>query len=166
MDGGIPVLNQDSGRRQLERERHGPAEPVDPAHRESQGRVDEAGRISGEAPRDRDVRGHLAQAAHDRIQDESDEYVRDEAADGARCRERRAAAEEQACAYCPADCGDELEVPPVKLSLELGRLGLQVLPASVDFIPRVLRQLLAAHLRLRLVLHPGKQSKLFVIEAR
>ena len=53
-------------------------EPVSISHRESESRIDETSCVTGEARRQGKPSSHLAEGAHDDVDDETDECVRNE----------------------------------------------------------------------------------------
>jgi hypothetical protein len=130
VDAVVPVLNNDTSRRQLQGERHGPTEPVNPAHGETERGVDKTGGVDGEAAGDGDIRGHLSQGDHDGVDDSTDKDEGDQHRDGARLGEGGAASQEQTGAY-RASNGEELEVVGFEATLELGRGSLNV-PGAIE----------------------------------
>lgn len=69
----VPVLDDDTGGNQLEREGHRPRKPVDPAHGEAERAVDEPRRIHSKRTCYWDESSHLAEACHDGENDGPDE---------------------------------------------------------------------------------------------
>ena len=73
----VPELDDQARRRQLDRERTRPREPVDPPHGKPQAGVDEPSRIRRKRSGDGDVGCDLSQRHHDRVDDRAHEHVGD-----------------------------------------------------------------------------------------
>ena len=74
----VPVLDDETGGRELQGECDGPGKPVDPAHGEPQAGVNKTSSVVGESSRDGDVGRHLAEGRHDRVDNGADEDIRNE----------------------------------------------------------------------------------------
>lgn len=67
--GAGPVLDDEPSSSELQSESQTPAEEVDPAHGEANGRVNESRSVDGESSSDGDVSCHLTKSSHDREDD-------------------------------------------------------------------------------------------------
>lgn len=74
-DALVPVLDNQASGCEFQCERHGPREPVDPAHGETKTGVDKASGIGSKSARNGDIRRHLPQGDHDRVHDRTDEDI-------------------------------------------------------------------------------------------
>lgn len=130
-EAGVPVLDDEAGGGQLEGKGDGPAEPVDPAHREAERGVHKARRVDSEGAGHGNEGGHLAQTRHDGEDDAADEDESDQGANGPGRVDSLAASQEQTRAYSAAD-GEELQMMGLQAALQLGAASLDVLAGAAE----------------------------------
>ena len=115
-----PELNDERPGDQLGGERDRPAEPVVPAHRKTERRIDEAFCIRLERPRNGQLRGHFAKRLHHAVDRKTHGGVREQRAAGPGLRYRAATGEKQARADRAAD-RDHAELPGTDTALQFAR---------------------------------------------
>lgn len=143
----VPILNDDTGGGQFHGVGHGPTEPVDPAHRKTQRRIDEAGGVDGEGTGDWNVGGHFTKRYHDRVYDRAHEDESNQGTDRASGCKSCAAAQEQTCADGTTN-GQELKVVARETTLQLCIGGLDILLGVIERGVRVVVLLVVGRLDL------------------